>query len=215
MEPGERRRPVGDGGSVAYPAGHSIEIKERLKKRRFDFKPGEIPYDNCPACGVPAEVGRCRWDLEQGAITEPQTGRGMAIFAPWVVDSVLEDLVEELGEDVGVAVVEALRRHLREAVAGESWKKEAPAFNLMIAARGLGNLVNFEGDRNYLTMTVENVAMPLLMVGSVQGRFDLAFGKESSSCEWKLADDGDLVISVGGVEEAAGIMTPGIEGTGS
>ncbi len=200
---------------AAYPAGHPIELKERLKKRRFGFKPGEILYGNCSACGVPAEVGRCRWDLEQGTITGPQTGRRMAVFAPWVVGSALEDLVEEPGEDVGVAVVEAFRRHLREAVAGESRKKEAPVFNRMIAARGLGNLVNFEGDRNYLTMTVENAAMPLPMVGSVQGRFELAFGKESSNCEWNLADDGDLPVTVRGVEEAAGIMTPGIEGTGS
>lgn len=194
---------------VAYPGSHPIELKERLKKKRHPFKPGEIRYDRCPACGVPAEVSRCRWDLEHGTITDSETGRRMAIFAPWVVDSVLEDLAEELGDMVTESVVEAFRRHLREAMSGESWKKDGPTYNRMIASRGLGNLVNFEGDRDYLAVTVENAAMPLLMVGMVQGLFELALNKERSVYEWDLADDGDLTVTVRGVRDAVDSAVPG------
>jgi len=85
------------------------------------------------------------------------------------------------------------------------------AFNRMSALRGLGNLVQFEGDRDYLTVTFENACMPLLMVGTVQGLFEMAMGKESSTYEWELADDGDLSITVRGEKTMVPVESPAME----
>ncbi|MEW6554286.1 MAG: hypothetical protein AB1384_08385 [Actinomycetota bacterium] len=196
---------------TASPGGHPLELKERLRKKRYPFKPGEILYERCQHCGVPAEICECLWDLEHGTIYDPATRRRMAIFGPWAVDSVLDDLQEELGEKIQDAVVEALRRHLRSSLSEESWRKDMVIFNRMSALRGLGNLVQFEGDRDYLTVTFENSCMPLLMVGTVQGLFEMAMGKESSTREWELSDDGDLTVTVRGKKAMVAVESPALE----
>jgi hypothetical protein len=198
---------------TASPGNHPIELKERLKKKRYPFKPGEIRYERCSRCDVPVEVGNCSWDLEHGSIFDPVTQRRMAIFGPWAVDSVLDDLKEELGEGVQEVVIEALRRHLRSTLGEEIWLRDMVDFNRMSALRGLGNLVQFEGDRDYLTVTFENSCMPLLMVGTVQGLFEMAMGKESSTHEWELADDGDLTVTVRGQKAMAAVESPSLKGT--
>jgi len=195
-----------------YPDNHPVELKGRLKKKRYPFKPGEIRHERCPLCNVPADVGNCRWDLEHGIVFDPMTERRMALFGPWAVDSVLDDLMEELGESVQEIVIEALRRHLRSTMNEEMWKRDMVAFNRMSALRGLGNLVQFEGDRDYLTVTFENACMPLLMVGTVQGLFEMAMHKETSTYEWELADDGDLTVTVRGQKIKAPVESPALKG---
>jgi hypothetical protein len=171
-------------------------LKERLQAKSYPYKPGEIVYERCPECGVPNEVSGCRWDLDKGIIIDQLTGRRMAVLGPDVVDSVLDDLAQELGESLQEAVVEAVRRQMKDMMKDEYWKHGAPAFNRMIAVRGLGNLVRFDGDRDSLSMKIENACMPLLMAGTVQGLFELVMRKDSSFCEWNMSDDGDLDITV-------------------
>lgn len=197
---------------TTYPGSHPIELKGRLKKKRYPFKPGEIRYERCFECGVPAEIARCDWNLEHGIIYDPTTQRRMAIFGPGVVDTVLDDLKEELGESVQEMVIEALRRHLRSAVSEEAWRRDMVTFNRMSALRGLGNLVLFEGDRDYLTVTFENACMPLLMVGTVQGLFEMAMHKETSTYEWDLAEDGNLTITVRGEKTMSPVESSSFEG---
>jgi hypothetical protein len=197
---------------TTYPGNHPVELKGRLKKKRYPFKPGEIRYERCPLCDVPADVGNCRWDLEHGTIFDPMTERRMALFGPWAVDSVLDDLIDELGESVQEIVIEALRRHLRSTMSEEMWKRDMVAFNRMSALRGLGNLVQFKGDRDYLTVTFENACMPLLMVGTVQGLFEMAMRKETSTYEWELTDDGDLTVTVRGEKVMAPVKSPALKG---
>ncbi len=198
---------------IAYPGSHPVELKGRLKKKRYPFKTGEIRYERCPECGIPAEISNCSWNLEHGTITDPVTQRRMALFGPGVVDTVLDDLKEELGESVQEAVIEALRRHLHSSVNEEAWKRDMVTFNRMSALRGLGNLVLFEGDRDYLTVTFENACMPLLMVGTVQGLFEMALNKESSSYEWEMSEDGDLTVTVRGERTMAKIESPALKGS--
>jgi hypothetical protein len=178
------------------PGKHSLALGERLKRKSYPFKPGEIEYDCCPECGLPLELGGYRWEFEEGIIIDRLTGRRMAIMGPEDVDSVLDDLVSELGESLQEAIIEALRRQMKESMQGEYWNQKAPAFNRMIALRGLGNLVRFDGDSDSLSLKIENACMPLLMVGTVRGLFELVMRKESSTCEWNMADDGDLDIMV-------------------
>lgn len=181
-----------------YPGEHPIALKDRLKRRSYPWKPGEIDYETCPVCGVPVEVAACRWNPEEGTIMDPETGRRMAIFDPLEVDRVLHDLEQELGESLPGTVIEVVRLGLKAALSGQNWRRDAPVFNHIITLRGLGNLVRFDGERDSLSMTIENACLPLLMVGTAQGLFELVTGKESSSCQWNMSDDGDLTITVGG-----------------
>ncbi|MCJ7652655.1 MAG: hypothetical protein MUO75_03015, partial [Actinobacteria bacterium] len=84
----------------AVPGDHPIELAERLKRKGYETKPGDISYERCSECGVPLGVARCRWNLEEGTIIEPDTERRMAFFDPAAIDTVFDDLEAELGESV-------------------------------------------------------------------------------------------------------------------
>jgi hypothetical protein len=60
----------------------------------------------------------------------------------------------------------------------------------------MGNLARFEGRRRDLTLKVENSALHLMMVGTVQALVEMAYRMDRSTVEWSLSEDGDLEISV-------------------
>ncbi len=180
----------------AFPEEHPLELKERLRAKRYEFKPGDIFWERCPECGVPLDVAARTWDPARGTITDPATGRRMAIFGPAAVDAIYEDLESELGEEVPAAVIESQRRYIKTAWGGENWNREGATFQEMVALRGLGNLVEFEGDSTQLTVTVENSCLHLPMIGSMQAMVEIAYRADSSTCEWELSDDGDLTVTV-------------------
>jgi hypothetical protein len=179
-----------------YPGEHSLELKERLKRRRYDFKPGEITYERCPECGIPLTVSRRFWDLDRGTITDQETGRRMAIFGPFSVDSICDDLEMELGDAIPDTVIEATRRYIRKAWGVDDWNRDGLTFQQMLAVRGLGNIVHFEGDRDHLDMVIENSCLYLPIIGTIQALVEMAYRAESSSCEWELSKDGDLNLTI-------------------
>lgn len=178
------------------PGKHPIALRERLRRKTYDLKSGDISYEKCPVCGVPLEVAMRKWNIEEGTYSDPDTGRRMAIFGPSALDAVLDDLESELGEVIPNAVIEAQRQNLKSAWSTDWWNRSASSFQHIIAIRGLGNLVTFEGDKNHLTLNIQNACLPLPMIGTVQGLVEMAYRAESSTCEWEFADDGDLNITI-------------------
>ncbi|MBN2027310.1 MAG: hypothetical protein JW854_11185 [Actinobacteria bacterium] len=179
-----------------FPGQHALELEERLKRRRYDFKPGDISYDRCPQCGIPKTVSRRIWDLEKGTIIDGETSRRMAIFGPFSIDSICDDLEGELGDAVPAAVIESTRRYIRSAWSLDNWNRDGLTFQQMIAVRGLGNLVRFEGDREHLEMRIENACLHLPMAGAVQALVELAYRAESSTTAWELSEGGDLDLTI-------------------
>jgi len=179
-----------------HPGEHPIGLRERLKKRRYSFKGGDISYERCPSCGVPLSVARCTWSLEEGTIIDPDTGRRMAFFDPSAMDAVFDDLEEELGESVPEAIVEAQRLYGKASMSMENWRRSGYDFKSWAAMRGLGNITAFKAHEKHLTLTLENPSMDLAMVGMAQALYELAWGAESSKCEWHHNDHGDLVIDI-------------------
>jgi hypothetical protein len=188
------------GGDVyevtASPGSHPLELGERLKKRRYEFKPGEIGLERCGECGVSLDVSRFVWDLEKGTIFDSRTSRRMAIFGPGAAEAVFDDLEKELGEAIPDAIIEAQRRYVKSAWSEDEWGREALDFRRMIAVRGLGNLTRFEGERDRLSVTIQNSCMHLGVVGTVQALMELAYGLNDSMLEWELAEDGGLSITI-------------------
>lgn len=180
-----------------YPARHPVDLKERLRRKRYDLKPGDVAYERCPECGLPLQVARLRYDLHEGTYTDPDTGWRMAIFGPAPVDAIFDDLESELGEAVPATVIEAQRRYIKSAWGAERWNRSGSTFKQMIAVRGLGNQVEFVGDGTGLSMRIENACLHLPLIGTIQALVELAYRAESSRLEWELAEDGDLCIAVG------------------
>ncbi|MBN2027309.1 MAG: hypothetical protein JW854_11180 [Actinobacteria bacterium] len=181
---------------VVYPEKHPVDIKERLKKKRFDPKPGGIDYERCSGCGLPHEVAQLEYNLRDGTYFHPDTGWRMAIFGPTPIDAVFKDLEAELGETIPETVMEAQRRYIKSAWGVERWNRSGATFQKIIAVRGLGNQVKFEGDRSHLEMRIENSCLHLPIIGTIQALVELAYRAESSRVEWELHGDGDLDLNV-------------------
>lgn len=181
---------------TTYPAAHPVELKERLRRKRYAFKPGGIEYRRCSTCGLPLELQRYSWNPEEGIIVDTDTGWRMAIFGPMALEAVLADLETELGEAVPGAVVEAERRYVKSRVGEMNWQRSGTTFNRLCALRGMGNITRFEADEKHLAVTVENSCLPMLMVGMAQALFEVALKLEKTSYEWEQSEDGDLNILV-------------------
>lgn len=179
-----------------YIGKHPIELRERLQSPHYSYKPGDIHFERCPLCHVPLDVAACKWNLELGTITDPSTARRMAVFGPAGFEAVLDDLEAELGETIPETVIEAQRRYIRKLLAREGLGRGEESFRRMFALRGLGNLVSLEVREGRMSATIENSCLALLMVGLMQGAFELLFGHEKTGCEWEERQDGDLLIAV-------------------
>jgi hypothetical protein len=179
-----------------YPGKHPVDLKERLKRKRCDLKPGDIEYERCPGCSLPQEIAKLEYSSRDGTYTNPDTGWRMAIFAPSPIDAIFDDLEAELGEAVPATVIEAQRRYIKSAWGVERWNRSGATFQNIIAVRGLGNQVKFEGDEDHLSMKIENSCLHLPIIGTIQAMVELAYHVESSSCEWELSEDGDLDLTI-------------------
>jgi len=181
---------------TAYPAEHPVELKDWLKRRRYGFKPGDITFERCPECGIPMEVARLEWDLDDGTVQDPESGRRMALIGPFSMDSVLHDLEAELGPSIPDVVVEAQRKYVKSRIEGGYWRHGGTTFNRLAALRGVGNITRFEADEKRLSVNIENSCMPLLVLGMAQAIYETALGVESSTYKCRHDEDGDFEFTI-------------------
>lgn len=181
---------------ICRVGSHPIELQERLRMKRQRNKPGDIVFERCTVCDVPLRVAECRWNLEAGTLTQPESGRRMAIIGPRGMEAILEDLEAELGETIPEAVIEAQRRQIKESMKDMSWLGDPGHYQAMMAFRGLCNLTRFERGEAKLSLTMENPCLPLMSVGMVQAMFELATGSDESAYRFERAPDGDLTVEI-------------------
>ncbi len=179
-----------------YPTEHPLELKGITKRARYDFKGGAIAYERCPGCDVPVEISRYVWDLENGSITNPDTGRRMAIFGTRALDAVLFALADELGDEIDKTIIEAQRIFTKTDWSNENWKRQGADFQRIIALRGMGDLTVFEGDRKQLNLRIRNSCLHPLIIGNIQALVELAYNVDKSTASWEACEDGDLDLTV-------------------
>lgn len=180
----------------AVSGEHPVGLAQRLKRRHYGFKPGRIAYERCGKCGVPLDISRYSWDLEEGIITATDTGRRIAILGPLALEAVLNDLEAAHGRHIVEAAIEAQRRHVRSRVGGDELRGMVYSLQSLTALRGLGNVTRFNAEESRVEITIENSCMHLIMVGMAQALYELALERESSTLQWELAEDGDLNITI-------------------
>jgi hypothetical protein len=179
---------------------HPVELKERLQFRDYQYKPGDIDLKRCPSCGVPLDVAYYNWDLAEGTVRHPETGRRMAIVGPRGVEAIIDDLAAELGQAIPATVVEAQRQHVKQAMKDDDWKGAPTDYRQALAFRGLGNLTHFGGRREHLEVVIENACMPLMTVGFIQAFYELALGYEQSRQEHEFTADGVLKVGIKAID---------------
>lgn len=171
------------------------ELEERLPLRDYKHKEGDIELARCATCGGPAALAHCKWHLDRGVIVNTFTRRRMAILGPSLLDRVFDELEYELGDTIPRTVVEAQRRFVKTGFYSIEEVENEGNMRDQFALRGLGNLKGIEMGKRGVRARVDNAILHLMVVGLIQGLFEMAFDLESHA-EWEFSEDGDLTVEI-------------------
>ena len=177
------------------PSPHPEGMKKRMWTKAYTHGEGDVELERCDTCGGPSMLSEYRWQPDRGIINSTTTNRRMAISGNDELDPVFKELESELGDAVPRAVVEAQRRFTRSGFFTSEDITYKGDFRAQLAMRGLGNLKELEMKKKGMKMRVENVALPLIVVGLSQGFFEMGFGVDTS-VDWELSEEGDLQVEV-------------------
>lgn len=174
---------------------HPKELAERLRERPYARKRGDLELQACGSCGGPKDLELFQWNADDGTIVTKANRRRMVLVGPGEFDPIFDELQAELGEHIPRAVIEAQRRFVTEGFyAREDIAQEAD-LPRHFALRGLGNLREILLGRYRLHAHLENPCLPYVVVGLLQGFYELVFD-QAGEVEWEIRPDGDLIVSV-------------------
>ena len=117
------------------------------------------------------------------------------MVGPSMLDPIFEELESELGRDIPRAIVEAQRRFVRTGFFSIDVLSDEGDFRTHLALRGLGNLKEIEIGKKGMLVNADNTVAHLMVVGLIQGIFDMEFDVDSH-VEWELSEDGNLTVEV-------------------
>jgi len=180
---------------TAFPSSHPMELKERMWFEPYHHRDGDIELERCETCGGPKVLEGYQWHPDRGVILSKATGRRMAIQSNAQLDPVFHELEAELGDTIPRVVVEAQRRFTRSGFYTMDDITDEGEFRSQLALRGLGNLKQLEMKRKGMSMRLENVALPLMVIGQAQGFFEMGFGVDTT-VDWELSEERDLEVEV-------------------
>lgn len=183
--------------ATVFRAGSPPELEKRLKWKGYqrEFKDGDIEMERCSTCGSPTALSGFKWHFDRGVIRSSWTHRRMAMLGPAMLDPIFEELEDELGQAIPRVVVEAQRQFVKTGFYSMDEIGDEGTMRSQFALRGLGNLREIRMGKRGVIMRIENSAMNLLVVGLVQGLFEMAFGIDSN-VEWELSEQGHLELEV-------------------
>ncbi len=167
------------------------ELKRRLELIPYYHEEGDLELELCKTCGGPKALADYQWSAEDGLIKDRRTGRRMALLGPQMLDPVFTSLEDELGETIPQTVVEAQRRFVRTGFDFRDFMGGMEDLRTGLAVRGLGNLREFNINGSGIQMELDNACLPLLLLGFIQGTFELAFDIETN-IDWELSEEGHL-----------------------
>ncbi|MEW6553894.1 MAG: hypothetical protein AB1384_06380 [Actinomycetota bacterium] len=179
---------------ICFPEGHAEEYKGRFRMDSYGQREGAIELERCASCGGPAALTGYKWYTDRGVIKNTHTGKRMAVLGS-ETDAIFAELEERFGKIIPRAVVEAQRRFVKTGFYSIEEVGDEGDIRTQLALRGLGELREIRMGKRGVRMRLDNAGLHLMVVGLVQGLFEMAFGIESS-VEWELSTDGDLEVEV-------------------
>jgi hypothetical protein len=181
---------------TSFPSPHPEELEKRLWFKTFEHRDGDLELEKCPTCGGPWALSGYQWFPRRGIIVSRTTGRRMAIQSDALLDPIFDELAAELGDEIPRAVVEAQRRFVKSGFYTLEDITDEGDFRSQLALRGLGNLKELTMKRKGMHMHMENIVLPLIIIGLAQGFFEMGFGIDSSDVDWQVSQDGSLEAEV-------------------
>jgi len=179
---------------ICFPEGHPEEHKGRFQMDTCMHREGGVELKKCASCGGPAALKSYKWYPDRGVVKNIHTGKRMAILGS-ETDAIFAELEREFGKIIPRAVVEAQRRFVKTGFCSIEEVGDEGGIRTQLALRGLGDLREIKMGKRGVRMRLDNAGLHLMVVGLVQGLFEMAFGIESS-VDWELSPDGDLEVEV-------------------
>jgi len=180
---------------TVFPSPHVEELRQRMWVKPYRHREGDTELERCATCGGPKALSGYQWFFDRGIIINRTTRRRMVLLGPSELDQILNELEAELGETIPQVVVEAQRRFTRSGFYTIDDVSSEGDFRTLLALRGLGNMKEIEMSKKGLRMRLENAAIAPMIVGMVQGVFEMALSLDST-VEWELSEDGNLEVEV-------------------
>jgi len=178
-----------------FPSLHPKELRERMWFEPYHHRDGDVGLERCATCGGPKVLGGYQWYSDRGIVINKITRRRMAIQGDAPLDPVFHELEAELGDVVPQAAVEAQRRFTRSGFYTMDDITDEGDFRTQLALMGMGNLKQLEMKRKGMSMRLENVALPFIVIGLSQGFFEIGFDVDTT-VEWEVSEEGDLQVEV-------------------
>ncbi len=170
-----------------FPSEHPPQFQERLKTRRYPYQPVGYNLEPCPSCGGPQELAWFSWDPDEGIIVDRLSGRRLCMIGPAYLEAIFAEMERELGEEIPQTIVEAQRLFVKS---GRLYSPDdigtLEEFRRLLAVRGLGYLEEFRVGPEGLFLRMVNPALHLLLVGLLQGYYEVVSGVTSSTPHWSL-----------------------------
>jgi predicted house-cleaning noncanonical NTP pyrophosphatase (MazG superfamily) len=180
---------------TAHRTEYPDAYKEKMQLREYRHIDGAIELERCGNCGGPKAYADYQWFPDRGLIRHRQTHRRMVLLGPGLLDPIFEALQEELDETIPQVVVEAQRRFVRTGFCPIDILDSEDYLRQQLALRGLGNLKEIRVDRKGTRMRVANACLHLLLVGLVQGTYELLFDVDTN-VRWELSEEGELELAI-------------------
>jgi hypothetical protein len=181
---------------TVFPSPHPEELKKRLWFHPHEHVEGDVELAKCATCGGPEALSGYKWFPKRGIIVNKTTRRRMAIQGDVLLDPIFQELERELGAGIPRVVVEAQRRFTKSGFYTMDDISDEGDFRAQLAFRGLGNLKELSMKKTGLYLRLENVALPLIVMGIAQGFFEMGFGLDSTDIDWELTEEGNLEAEV-------------------
>jgi hypothetical protein len=179
----------------AWPSPRPRGLTSRLELKEYPYVEGDLELEKCPECGGPVGLRGYAWSPDRGVIQMKSTGRRVVMIGPSYLNAVFRELEAELGEDIPRIVVEAQRIFTKQDVYSQSEIGEMQEFRKLLGLRGFGNLRELKMQEKALKVTIENAAIPLLLVGLLQGYFEDVTGLDSHA-DWEVGEEGTLRMEI-------------------
>ena len=189
----------------AWVSQDTIEITSRLSSRPQPeemmqieepaFVAEGMELERCPTCGGPYDLCRFEWHPEKGIIRSRETGRRLALVGPTYQQVIYDELERELGETIPRAILEVQRRFAKMGYYDLHEIEDEEGFRRQLALRGLGELQELRLSGGRIAARIKNAAMPLMIVGLMQGYLEVATNADSYA-EWEMGDDGILDVDI-------------------
>lgn len=180
---------------TARPDPHGKREREITGLLPYHPVRGDLEMEKCATCGVPKAVSEYQWDIDRGIILNNRTHRRMCFTSPQELNPIFQELEREFGKDIPQVVVEAQRRFTRSGFYSTQDLSDLPDFRQQLALRGLGNLKEMDFEGKCLRLRIANAALPLIIVGLVQGFFEMSYDVDSQ-VDWELSQQDDLEVEV-------------------